>query len=98
MEYIEYDIKHLIYEKLSGKIVPYSIELNCEMPGSTLNNMYDSCIYYTDEEDGIIEVFADFNCRVTEPNSEETQARGNFKGKFYLEQKHFLEDTCEVSL
>ncbi len=98
MEYIEFDIKHLIYEKLNGKIVPYSVELNCEMPGSTLNNVYDSCIYYTDEKDGKIDVFADFNCLVKEINSEEIPTRGNFKGSFFLEHKCFIEDTCEVSL
>ncbi len=97
MEYIEYDIKHLIYEKFNNKIVPYSVELNCEMPGAALNNMYDSCVYYTDEVDGTIEVFADFNCLVEESGNE-IQARGSFKGRFYLEQKHFLEDTCEVSI
>ncbi len=97
MEYIEYDIKHLIYERLNNKIVPFSVELNCEMPGSTLNNMYDSCVYFTDEIDGKIEVFADFNCLVEEYGNE-IQTRGSFKGSFFLDQKHFLEDTCEVTL
>ncbi len=95
MEYIEYDIKLIIQEKLKDIIIPNSIELNCEQYGSELNNIYDSYIYYSDEINGIIEVFADFNCIVIKEDIH-LKSRGSFKGKFVLEYKSFIDDSCEV--
>ncbi len=97
MEYIEYDIKQIINEKLKGTIVQNSVELNCELFGTDLNNVYDSYIYYSDEVDGIIDVYADFNCTVIEGYDEKT-ARGSFKGRFILDYKSFIEDSCEVTI
>ena len=52
MEYIEFDIKQEIYQLAKDKIVEYSVEFDCEIYGSTLNKVYGSEIYYTDEIDG----------------------------------------------
>ncbi len=97
MEYIEYDIKHIINEKLKDSIVLNSAELNCELFGTDLNNVYDSYIYFSDEIDGIIDVYADFNCTIID-GYEEKAARGSFKGKYILDYKSFIEDSCEVNL
>ncbi len=97
MEYIEYDIKQIINEKLKGSIIPNSVELNCELFGTDLNNVYDSYIYYSNEVDGIIDVYADFNCTILD-GYDERPTRGSFKGKFILDYKSFIEDSCEVSI
>jgi len=97
MEYIEYDIKQIINEILKGTIIPNSVELNCELFGTDLNNVYDSYIYYKDEVDGIIEVYADFSCTIID-GYDERATRGSFKGKFILDYKSFIENSCEVSI
>jgi hypothetical protein len=97
MEYIEFDIKQLIYELTNANIVPYSVELNCEIPGTTLQRIYGTCVYHGDEKDGMVEVVADFNCKV-EFRNEEIFERGSFNGLFNLDQKCFVEGSCEVRL
>ncbi|MGQ1784720.1 hypothetical protein [Saccharicrinis sp. GN24d3] len=100
MEYIELDIKQLIYEILNGKIVPYSVELNCEMLNSGLNNLYGTYIYYTNEVDGAVDVVADFNCKLMDNASSpsEVKAKGRFKGRFNVEHKCFFDGAYEVNI
>ncbi|GAF03454.1 hypothetical protein [Saccharicrinis fermentans] len=102
MEYIELDIKQLIYELLNGKIVPYSVELNCELLDSDLHNLYGTYIYHSDEADGTVNVVADFHCKLIEHNKHHSKSdiysKGRFKGRFNLEHKCFFEGAYEVSI
>jgi hypothetical protein len=98
MEYIELDIKALIYEILKGKIVPYSVELNCEIMNSELNNLYGTCIYHDDEVDGSVNILADFNCQLMEHTELDINTKGCFKGRFNVEHKCFFEGAYEISL
>jgi hypothetical protein len=97
MEYIEFDIKHLIYELANVNIVPYSVELNCDIPGTSLRRIYGTSVYHGEERDGVVEVVAEFTCMV-EFRNEEVIERGSFKGLFNLDQKSFVEGACEVQL
>ncbi|MCW3807136.1 hypothetical protein [Plebeiibacterium marinum] len=102
MEYIELDIKQEIYELAKGKVVPHSVELNCEIFGCTYNKVYGCDVYVSDEKDGVVEVIADFNCLVYEDqygnDGVETKIKGSFKGLFNLDIKCFVEDTSVIRL
>ena len=100
MEYIELDIKQLIYELLNGKIVPYSVELNCELINTDLNNLYGTYIYHSDEKDGAVDVVADFHYKLIDSplSPPSIYSKGRFKGRFNLEHKCFFEGAYEVSL
>lgn len=96
MEYIEFDIKNIIHDALQEQIIPYSVELNCELFNSPLNNIYGTNIYHSDELYGKVEVIADFTCCLD--NEDKTPCRGHFKGTFNVEHKCFFDGAYEVSL
>ncbi len=103
MEYIELDIKQIIHEFLREKIVPNSIDFKYELQNSTLNRVYGSNVYYSDEVDGIIEVFVDFACNVIDNQNENQsgalEVKGSFSGRFNLNQKHFIDEGfCNIYL
>lgn len=89
MEYIEYDIKQKIEEILHDRIVTHSVELNCELIGTSLNRIYGSNVYYKDEVNGFIEVIADFNCKLVDVLGNKTEEKGTFTGNYNVDQKHF---------
>ncbi len=92
MEYIEYDIKSKIQEILKGRVLTHSIELDCEMIGSTLHRIYGTNVYHHDEVNGYLDVEADFHCILINALGEESYERGSFAGRYNIEQKHFEED------
>ncbi len=92
MEYIEYDIKSKIQELLNGRVIPHSIELDCERVGSTLTRIYGTNVYSHPEQNGYLEVEADFHCTLLNALGEESNERGSFSGRYNIEQKHFEDD------
>jgi len=100
MEYIELEIKRIIYDLLEGKVVPYSIELDCELPGTNSNKLYGTNVYVGEEKDDMISVEADFSCRIKEEigySDEELNQKGKFKGIFNVAHKCFADEgACEV--
>ena len=100
MEYIELEIKRIIYDLLAGKVVPYSVELDCELYGTNLTKLYGINVYVGEEKDDLIDVEADFNCKLKDEigySEEESNQKGNFRGVFNVAHKCFAnEGACEV--